>query len=295
MHTKVQASSKNDGNKGSCRDLVYYLEKENRAESRGEERKHPAETFFSHTQDNVPSEQVIHSIDSNIKKLGKDDSKFFEIYVSPSKAELDKIGNDSAKLKEYIRKEVMGAYANGFGIRSEKELQARDLVYFGKIERERRYKGNDPEVLNGHHQSGEIKHGNNMHVHVIVSRKDQTNKIKLSPMASERGDTDNAMLNGKAVQRGFNRMAFSEKAEHAFDRAFDYKRNINQSFSYLNTMKHGNSQEQAAMRKMEISQARQTTLEQANQKNQTRTTAIPDQELKIKGEEKNGSSSELSI
>ena len=278
MHTKVQASSKNEGNKGSCRNLVYYLEKENRAESRGEEINHPAEAFFSHTQDHVPAEQVIHSIDTNVKKLGKNDSKFFEVYVSPSEAELDKIGNDSAKLRDYIRKEVMEAYAAGFGIRGEKELQAKDLVYFGKIENERRYKGNDPEVVNSQHQSGELKSGNNMHVHVLVSRKDQSNKIKLSPMASEKGDTENAMLNGKAIQRGFNRTAFSENVEKAFDQTFDYKRVISQSFSYLNVMKHGNVQEQAAMRKMEIIQADQQRKEQLLQKSQT--VPFPDLALK---------------
>lgn len=285
MYTKVQASSKNEGNKGSCRNLVYYLEKENRAESRGEEINHPAEAFFSHTQDHVLAEQVIHSIDTNIKKLGKDDSKFFEVYVSPSEAELDKIGNDSDKLREYIRKEVMEAYAAGFGTRSEKELQAKDLVYFGKIENERRYKGNDPEVINSQHKSGELKSGNNMHVHVLVSRKDQSNKIKLSPMASEKGNTGNAMLNGKAIQRGFNRTAFSEKTEQAFDRAFDYKRSLNQSFSYFNAMKHGNVQEQAALRKVEISQSYHQKKEPVLQNSQTVTS--PDlSEKKIPQERK---------
>jgi len=295
MHTKVQASSKNDGNKGSCRNLVYYLEKENRAESRGDEMKYPAQSFFSHIQDHVPAEQVIHCIDSNTKKLGKDDSKFFEIYISPSEAELDKIGDDSTKLKEYIRKEVMEAYANGFGIRNSKQLEAKDLVYFGKIENERRYKGSDPEVINRQHESGELKKGKNTHVHVLVSRKDQTNKIKLSPMASEKGDTENAMLNGKSIQRGFNRAAFSEKVEQAFDRAFDFKRNINQSFHYLNVMKHGSVREQADMRKAEIAQAHQRPKEKEHQKGGSITPNVLVRTSNGESPERNPPSKGLSI
>ena len=183
----------------------------------------------------------------------------------------------------------MEAYAAGFGIRGEKQLQAKDLVYFGKIEHERRYKGNDPEVISGQHQSGELKAGNNMHVHVLVSRKDGSNKIKLSPMATEKGDTDNAMLNAKAVQRGFNRTAFSEKVEREFDQHFGYKRSLNQSIAYLTTMKHGTISEKAAIRKKEIAQAYQNKNERDIPKNKSLTNTISGQSVINRPEEKNKS------
>lgn len=114
-------------------------------------------------------------------------------------------------------------------------------------------------------------------------------------MASEKGDTDNAMLNGKAVQRGFNRTAFSEKAEQAFDRFFDYKRSINQSFSYLNTMKHGSVHEQAEMRKKELKQNHEQKKEQALRKDQNILKKAPTLEEHQKPKERNRSGGGLSI
>ena len=67
------------------------------------------------------------------------------------------------------------------------------------------------------------------HVHIIVSRKDVTNRYSLSPgskyMESE------STLNGKTVKRGFKRDQFYENAERRFDSLFKYQRNYVESYS----------------------------------------------------------------
>jgi hypothetical protein len=59
-----------------------------------------------------------------------------------------------------------------------------------------------------------------MHIQVIVSRKDITNGIKLSPMNNSRGG--NAAHSQKVGQ--FDRTAFKQKGEELFDQQFDFDR-----------------------------------------------------------------------
>lgn len=77
-------------------------------------------------------------------------------------------------------------------------------------------------------EQGMKKDGYQTHVHIIVSRKDVSNRYSLSPgskyMESE------AKLNGRMVKRGFNRNQFYERAEKTFDRMFKYKRNFVESY-----------------------------------------------------------------
>ena len=81
----------------------------------------------------------------------------------------------------------MEEYAANFnGLNKAKKVQAKDLAYFAKIEFNRYYKGQDIEVKEKRAKVDDKKPGNNMHVHLIVSRKDKTNKIKLSPQANNK-------------------------------------------------------------------------------------------------------------
>jgi hypothetical protein len=84
-----------------------------------------------------------------------------------------------------------------------------------------------------------------MHVQIIVSRKDSHNQKLLSPMTNHRGQ-------GKSEAHGqqfgqFNRVAFKERSEAAFDRQTSYRRELEESFRYQNTLSNGTTQERAAM------------------------------------------------
>jgi hypothetical protein len=163
-------------NKGSCRALVNYLCKENEGKSLTQ-REH----FFSESEDQTNRLKVMSSIDSNVKKLGRSDAKFFMLTVNLSKSEIEHLNDDPAKIRQYSR-QVMELYAKNFN----KGLCSSDLVWFAKIEYQRTFKGFEPEVLNGSYKQGELKPGFNTHVHFIVSRKDKDQRLKLSPMTNHR-------------------------------------------------------------------------------------------------------------
>ena len=80
---------------------------------------------------------------------------------------------------------------------------------------------------------GVKKPGLQTHVHIIVSRKDVSNRFSLSPgskyMESE------SKLNGKMVKRGFRRDQFYDNAEKRFDTLFKYKRNFVETYQARKT------------------------------------------------------------
>ena len=100
-----------------------------------------------------------------------------------------------------------------------------------KIQRQiERLKKEVPHRIDGKAiEQGMKKPGLQTHVHIIVSRKDITNKLSLSPgskyMESE------SKLNGRTVRRGFKRDQFFEKAEKTFDRLFGYDRNYVETYT----------------------------------------------------------------
>lgn len=248
MHINI-TDSENGGNKGSSAQLVHYLEKENRQDLKEESYKEP-EYWFNSFQQNIPPYEVRIALDSNIAKLSKSDAKFFLINVSPSRKELaflrEQFGQDKLKmkLKEYAGS-VMNEYALNFrrpGIES-----SQDLLWFGKIEEHRYYSHKDPEVKQGLKKRGELKEGDQWHIQIIVSRKDVTNSIKLSPMNKSRGK--NQEHSQKVGQ--FDRKAFAESGERLFDQKFGFKRGLKETFHYTNTMKNGTLEQKMAVLKEE--------------------------------------------
>ncbi len=76
---------------------------------------------------------------------------------------------------------------------------------------------------------GMKKEGLQTHVHIIVSRKDASNTFSLSPGSKYKASE--AVLHGKTVIRGFNRVQFFESAEKTFDNITGYKRNYVETFA----------------------------------------------------------------
>jgi hypothetical protein len=259
-------------NTGSVKDLAEYLEKENLGKDMMEK-----EYFFDHNNDNVLLEEVIHGIDNNKKGLKKTETKFYEMSMSFSQRELNHIstlhpkqGAKDGAIKEYIRS-TMDEYAKQF----DRGLEGKDIVYYAKIERNRRYHPKDaankdtykvnyaitaeinalPESDHAKRRQleskfirdsngtviypGNIKAGDNTHVHIIVSRRDKGQSISLSPLANSRGGLNK--LNGKEVKIGFDRDNFVQKIETKFDKQFAYERNRVERYRELRMAKsiHG--------------------------------------------------------
>ena len=86
-----------------------------------------------------------------------------------------------------------------------------------------------------HQQSGKRivqgmeKDGPQSHIHIIVSRKDASNKYSLSPGSKYKASE--VELNGKSVKRGFDRDQFFKNAEKTFDRTFGYQRNFVETYT----------------------------------------------------------------
>lgn len=233
--------SETGNNKGSCGDLVAYLEKENRLVDNKKQ-----EHWFRGEWNDINPHEVRIGIDGNIAKLGRDDSKFFLLNISPSRKEIDFLlatyGEDGAKekLKEYASR-IMDEYARNFkrpGIESNK-----DLLWFAKLENYRYYSHKDREVKNGTKKAGQRKEDPQFHVQVIVSRKDITNRIKLSPQNKSRGR--NVEHSKKLGQ--FDQMAFKQCGETVFDRMFGFDRKLKETLQYANIMKNGNAEQKARL------------------------------------------------
>ena len=228
MHIDFAPRSKGTyNNAGSSRQLASYLEHEDLERM---EKGIYTEGFFNLTEDNICKSAVIEDIDSNIGQLLKTDAKFYAIHVSPSERELRAMGNTEQEqteaMKRYIREVFIPEYAQNFN----KELSASDIKFYGKIHFARNRSDNEL----------------NMHCHLIVSQKDQSNKKKLSPLTNHK-DTKNGVVKG-----GFNRVNLFQQAEQGFDKLFNYNRQPIESFDYHNTMKNGTIFERLNLQGREI-------------------------------------------
>ena len=264
-------SSFGGNNKGSCSALVNYLDKENQEleklsiNAKGkelqvyfQERQQP---FFSHSNEDYSKIEVRNIIDNNNKKLGKEDAKFFAPTISFSEKELQQIVFKTAgkkdiknvsemnkqqfvsfnyELKKYGR-EVMNNYAKNFNRQSRGIIDGSNLVYFGKVEHQRKFRGTDKEVLEGEYKAGDLKPGFQSHIHLIVSRKDITQKTKLSPVSNEKNTDRKIGSNNYKV--GFDRKNWTNLNEMSFDKTFDYNRGLGEKFETQNTLKNGTPEE----------------------------------------------------
>lgn len=227
-------------NAGSCRQLANYLEHED-LERMG--KGIYTEGFSNLTEDNIYKSKVIKDIDSNIGQLLKTDAKFYAIHVSPSEKELLAMGSTEQEqaeaMKRYIREVFIPEYAKNFN----KELYVSDIKFYGKIHFDRSHSDNKL----------------NMHCHLIVSRKDQANKKKLSPLTNHK-NTKNGIIKG-----GFDRVNLFQLAEQGFDKLFNYNRQQKESFDYHNIIKNGYIAEQLELQKQEFqSNKRETEINQEN-------------------------------
>ncbi|RGN77847.1 clindamycin resistance transfer factor BtgB [Bacteroides sp. 4_1_36] len=227
-------------NVGSSRQLANYMEHEDL--ERMEKRTY-IDGFFNLTEDNIYKSKVIKDMDTNIGQLLKIDAKFYAIHVSPSEKELRAMGNTEQEqaeaMKRYIRKVFIPEYAKNFN----KGLSEIDIKFYGKIHFDRNRSDNEL----------------NIHCHLIVSRKDQANKKKLSPLTNHKNTKKGA------VTGGFDRVNLFQQAEQGFNKLFGYDRQQSESFNYHNTMKNNSIFEQLKQQEVQICEKKTENKENNNQ------------------------------
>ena len=155
----------------------------------------------------------------------------------------DVINNQSKQIN------ALNQYAKNFN----KELLAEDIKFYGKI----------------HFSRGRSNNKLNMHCHLIVSRKDQSNKKKISPFTNHKNTKKGT------VKGSFDRKNLFQQAEQGFDKLFGYQRQLTESFEYYNTMKNGSISKQLNMQEWQIAS---TEIQPANQLN-VRTDIQPDRPM----------------
>ena len=228
-------------NAGSSRQLASYMEHEDLERM---EKGIYTDGFFNLTEDNIYKSKVVKDIDTNIGQLLKTDAKFYAIHVSPSESELRAMGNTEQEkaeaMKRYIREVFIPEYAKNFN----KGLSETDIKFYGKIHFDRSRSDNEL----------------NMHCHLIVSRKDQTSKKKLSPLTNHK-NTKNGVVKG-----GFDRVNLFQQAEQGFDKLFGYDRQQSESFDYYNTMKNGFISEQLELQEQDFTGENKKEILQSSEK-----------------------------
>lgn len=233
MHINFAPPSKGTyNNAGSSRQLANYCEHEDLERM---EKGIYTDGFFNLKDDNIYKSNVIKDIDTNIGQLLKTDAKFFAIHVSPSESELRAMGDSEQEkaeaMKRYIREVFIPEYAKNFN----KGLSEADIKFYGKIHFDRSRSDNEL----------------NMHCHLIVSRKDESNKKKLSPLTNHK-NTKKGTVTG-----GFDRVNLFQQAEQGFDKLFGYNRQLSESFDYRNTMKNGSIDNKLKMLEQKLQEPKQ--------------------------------------
>lgn len=223
MYNNATSNSAKGGNKGSCKNLAKYLDKETKNQ------------WFNHSNFDIETARVIQEIDKYGKgQIKKDRWKFVEIEYCPSEKEqiaiLEKAG---VEYREYENFEVYTAeeierikavFADY--VRKAQDLQARnyqregietgaDLKWFGKIELHRKSKGFEEPYRTLNWKVGSKKPSLNLHCHIIQSRKAMNKKTQLSPLTNFRKESSK-----NVIKQGFDRNNFTNGLEDLFDREF---------------------------------------------------------------------------
>lgn len=119
------------------------------------------------------------------------------------------------KLKNEIRKIERGEILGNF-----KEMKQQ----ISKLEKEAPHQQGGKRIV-----QGMLKDGPQSHVHILVSRKDASNRYSLSPGSKYKASE--VTLNGRSVKRGFDRDAFFQNAEKTFDKMYGYQRNFVEAYN----------------------------------------------------------------
>ena len=224
MNVKIQSQGIAGGhNSGSCGGYASYLEHENieKAEAGMEDQQIP---FFDSYGRPVERKALVQSIDINTSQLHRDDAKFYSVILSFSEDEVKYMGGSRDEALASVHNVVertMDQYAQNF--HCDRVNSHADLKYYYTIHEYR--SGFEP----------------GLHVHIIVSRKDATNRFKLSPMTNHRSGSSGV------IKRGFDRDSFYRACEKIFDQATGFDRSLERSYDYFNTMKHGNVEQREAL------------------------------------------------
>lgn len=212
MHTKFQTSPKSGGNSGSVSPAIAYFSKEDKD-------RDPTDIgygFFNSEKTGITAEEAKELIEHKLysKSLGKNESKFFHVVISFSQHELE--GKTDKELIEFAQENFASMYLDA-GKRSETDPS--QLAWCAKLETTRKYKGDDEKVRQKAKKSGQLKEGDQRHIHFVVARKTLDNR-KISPLSNHFKE---GQKKGN-VTKGFDQDDFRLRLQYEFDDYFSHER-----------------------------------------------------------------------
>lgn len=212
MHTKFQTSPKSGGNTGSVSPAIAYFSKEDKDRDPGE----IGYGFFNSDKTGISPEEAKELIEHKLyaKSLGKNESKFFHVVISFSQHELE--GKTDKELIEFAQQNFASMYLEA-GKRD--EIDPSQLAWCAKLETTRKYKGDDEKVLQKAKKSGQLKEGDQRHIHFVVARKTLDNR-KISPLSKHFKE---GQKKGN-VTKGFDQDDFRLRLQYEFDDYFSHER-----------------------------------------------------------------------
>ena len=201
-------------NKGSVARLKNYLVK-------NEDKYDSSDLFFTATQNNMSADEFYKMIDGNVKGLERKEHKFYSLTINPSADELKFIHNDKEKLKEFVRASMANFTA------AHKTLKESDqLVWAAIIHDNRLYtaddikrvkeKGENSKIKITDVKPGEIKKGENTHIHVVLSARDATQKKTITVLTAN-----------DHISKNFQLLNFQQNNQKLFQQMFYYKNGVN--------------------------------------------------------------------
>lgn len=197
-------------NKGSVARLKNYLIK-------NEEKYNTADLFFTATKSNMPADEFYKMIDTNVKGLSRDEHKFYSFTINPSSDELKFINSDKEKLKEFVR-----AAMTNFKTAHKTLTESDGLVWGAIIHENRLYTAEDlKKSKEGRGEApkfkvGDIKRGENSHIHVVLSARDTLQQKTITVLTTK-----------NRLSRNFELMNFQRNNQKLFQNLFFYQNGVN--------------------------------------------------------------------
>ncbi|HEX7413390.1 MAG TPA: DUF5712 family protein [Bacteroidia bacterium] len=192
-------------NKGSVARLKNYLIK-------NEDKYDRSDMFFTADKDNVSADAFYKMIDTNVKGLSRDEHKFYSLTINPSHEELQFINSDKEKLKEYVRAVMTDFNAAHKTITANDQLVWAAIIHHNRIITEKDLE-DKPEGTKL--KVGDIKEGENTHIHVVLSARDANQKKTITILSPK-----------NKLSRNFELMDFQQNNQTTFQKMFGFKEGI---------------------------------------------------------------------
>ena len=195
-------------NKGSVARLKNYLIK-------NEAKYDRSDLFFTATKNNLSADDFYKIIDNNVKGLEKKEHKFYSFTINPSADELRFIHNDKEKLKEFVRASMVNFNSAHKTLKESDELVWAAIIHDNRVMTAAdidKYKSKGGTYL----KLGDMKPGENTHIHVVLSARDATQKKTVTVLTAK-----------DHVSKNFQLLNFQQNNQKLFQQMFYYKNGVN--------------------------------------------------------------------